>query len=61
MAVTDQAQQVRADELAALLAAGYLRLLDTRKGAQDGQNPLDSPEQESDELAMTTSRRPRRA
>jgi len=48
-------------ELAALLAAGYLRLLVARDAAQDGQNPLDSPEQESDELAMTTTRRRRRA
>lgn len=48
-------------ELAALLAAGYLRLLVVRNAAQDGQNRLDSPEQESDELAMTTTRRRRRA
>jgi len=67
MAATLQARfpgavlQTDANELASLFAAGYLRLLAARDAAHDGQNPLDSPEQESDELAMTTPRRRRRA
>lgn len=48
-------------ELASLFAAGYLRLLVARKTLQDGKNPLDSLDQPSDELAMTTSRRSHRA
>ena len=53
--------QTDAHELATLFAAAFLRLLASRVNDSSRQNPLDSPEQESDELAMTTSRRPRRA
>jgi hypothetical protein len=48
-------------ELGSLFAAAYLRLLASRVNDSSRQNPLDSPEQESDELAMTITRRRRRA
>ena len=48
-------------ELASLLAAAFIRLLASRKAAQDSKNPLDSLDQPSDELAMRTPRRSRRA
>jgi len=62
-AVEHAAKQREADltELASLLSSGYLRLLASRSQAAARQNLLDSPEQESDELAMTTRRRRRRA
>ena len=61
MRTADMTQQAGADELATIFAAAYLRLLASRGHDAPGQNPLDSPEQESDELAMTTTRRRRRA
>ena len=48
-------------ELAALLAAGYLRLLDARNALQAGRNPLDSPFKESDELSEPRAAGGRRA
>ena len=47
-------------ELARLLAMAYLRLLTAKAVSQDGQNRLDSLGEQSDELAMTNTRRRRR-
>ena len=53
--------QTDANELATLFAAAYLRLLASRVNDSSRLNRLDSPEQKSDELPMTTTRRRHRA
>jgi len=53
--------QTDAHELATLFAAAFLRLLASRVNDSSRLNRLDSPEQKSDELPMTTTRRRHRA